>query len=235
MLKSIVSALLIASTTGCVSTMPTAFGESTDVLAPHQVSLTLTGGGGAMAGTCSGCSGSLEAAGGQARVRYGIDGKQEIGVSGFGVAAFSTEQGSSAIGSGGGELSYKIAPMRQVAFVAGFGFMDLAFQGTVGVGGDLGVLVAPYMTDTMSVYLGARGGLVGYPSGAGGWSESVTLPIGFAVSASDTIRVIAEGGLLLGWEQFNGDIGGQSISSNVVIGGYGTIGIQMIFGEPPPH
>ncbi len=230
MLKSFAFELLIVSTTGCVSTMPTAFGESTDVLAPHQVSLTVMGGGGAMAGTCSGCSGSVDAAGGQARVRYGIDGKQEIGVSGFGVAAFSTQQGSSVSGSGGAELSYKIAPARQLAFVAGFGFIDLAFEGVAGAGGDVGVLVAPYMTDTTSVYTGARAGLVGYPSGSGGWAESVTLPIGFTISASDAIRLVIEGGLLLGWEQFNGP---SSLSSNVVVGGYGTIGVQLTFGERP--
>jgi hypothetical protein len=212
--------------------MPTAFGESTDVLAPHQVSLTLTGGGGAMAGTCSTCNGAIGAGGGQARVRYGIDGKQEIGVSGFGAAAFST-QGGSALGSAGGEVSYKVAPVRRLAVVAGLGFIDLPGEGTsgtAGVGGDLGVLVAPYIDDHTSVYTGARLALVGYPQNNGGWSESITVPIGFMVG-SDQVRLIVEGGLLAGWEQFNGSPG---LSSNVVLGGYGTIGVQLTFGERSP-
>jgi hypothetical protein len=211
--------------------MPTAFGESTEPLSAHQVSVNVMGGGGAVGGTCSTCNGALGAAGGQLRLRYGIDGKQEIGVSGFGAAAFST-QGKSAIGSGGGELSYKLVPTKRLALVAGFGFIDLASQGVAGAGGDLGVLVAPYMDDKASVYTGVRGALVGYPSGDGAWSESITVPIGVSIAASDGVRIIAEGGLLLGWEQFNGNgFGGTSLSSNVVIGGYGTIGVQVTLGD----
>lgn len=212
--------------------MPTAFGESTEALAAHQVSLNVMAGGGAMAGTCSTCNGAVGGAGGQLRVRYGIDGKQEIGVSGFGVGAFST-QGGSPLGSGGGEISYKLVPTKRLAFIAGFGFIDLASEGVAGAGGDLGVLVAPYMDDKASVYTGARGGLVGYPSGSGGWSESLTLPIGVSVAASDSIRFIVEAGALFAWEQFNGSgFGSTSLSSNVVIGGYGTVGIQVTIGEP---
>ena len=226
--------LLLLASTGCVSTMPTAFGESTETLAAHQVSVNVMGGGGALAGTCSGCKGALGAAGGQLRLRYGIDGKQEIGVSGFGVGAFSTE-GGSPVGSGGGELSYKLGPMKQLALIAGFGFIDLASEGVTGAGGDLGVLVAPYMDEKASVYTGARGALVGYPSGSGGWSESITIPIGVSVAASESVRFVAEGGALFGWEQFNGTgLGSTSLSSNVAIGGYGTIGIQLTFGEPSP-
>jgi hypothetical protein len=217
---------------GCFSTMPTAFGESTDVLAPHQVSLTVMGGGGAMSGTCSSCSGAVGAAGGQARVRYGIDGKQEIGVSGFGVAAFTTGSGSSALGSGGGEVSYKVAPDRRLAMVAGFGFIDIASEGTAGVGGDLGVLIAPYIDDKSSIYTGARAALVGYPQGNGAWSESISFPIG-ATLGSDSVRPLVEGGLLVGWEQLNGSKGIGSPSSSAVLGGYGTIGIRITFDERP--
>ena len=233
MTKAALRVLLLASTTGCVSTLPTAFGESTEAIAAHRVSVNVMGGGGAMGGTCTGCKGALGAAGGQLRVRYGIDGKQEIGVSGFGVGAFSTE-GGSPLGSGGGELSYKLVPTKQVALVAGFGFIDLASEGVAGAGGDLGVLVAPYMDDKASVYTGVRGGLVGYPSGSGGWSESITVPLGVSVAASESIRFIVEAGVLFGWEQFNGSgFGGSSLSSNVAIGGYGTIGIQVTLGDRP--
>ena len=213
--------------------MPTAFGESSDALAAHHASVTVMGGGGAIGGTCSGCNGAIGAFGGQVRVRYGIDGKQEIGVSGFGAGAFATQSGSSGIGSGGGELSYKVAPMRQVAFIAGFGFIDLASEGVAGAGGDLAVLVAPYMNDTASIYTGVRGALVGYPSGSGGWAESITVPIGASITTSDSVRVVVEGGVVLGWEQFNGS-GGPSLSSSAVIGGYGTVGIQVTLGDEAP-
>jgi hypothetical protein len=229
MRPTIAHLLLVASTTGCISTMPTAFGESTDALAAHQVSVTVLGGGGAMAGTCSGCSGALVAGGGELRVRYGIDGKQEIGVSGFGTGTAST-QGGSGLGSGGGEISYKVAPMRRLALVAGFGFIDIATLDVTGVGGDIGVLVAPYMGDNASVYTGARGALVGYPSGKGGWSESITLPIGVSIGDADRVRFFVEGGLLMGWEQFNGS---PSTNSNIAIGGYGAVAIQFTIGERP--
>lgn len=209
--------------------MPTAFGESTEAISAHQVSVSALGGGGAMVGTCSTCNGALGAAGGELRVRYGIDGKQEIGVSGFGTATFST-QGGSALGSGGGEISYKLAPVPRFAFVAGFGFIDIATLGVAGAGGDLGVLVAPYLGDKASVYTGARAALVGYPSGKGGWSESITVPIGVSIAAAEQVRLFVEAGLLMGWEQFNGT---PSTSSDLVIGGYGTIGVQITLGERP--
>ena len=60
------------------------------------------------------------------------------------------------------------------------------------------------MDDKASVYTGVRGALVGYPSGNGGWSESITVPIGVSVATIDSIRFIVEAGVLFGWEQFNG-------------------------------
>jgi len=226
MLKSIHLGIPAFFSMACASTMPTAFGESTDVLSKNQASLSVMGGGGAVVGTCNGCSGSVSAVGGQARVRYGLGGNQEIGVSGYGAAIMSSESGTSAIASGGAELSYKIAPAPWFALVLGGGMIDL--DGTCGGGGDVGVLFATHVTDTMSVYSGARGAFVGYPSGSGAFSESVTVPVGLSVGVADNVKLIAEGGLVVGWEQFNGD---DSLSSDAIVGGYGTFAIQFMFGD----
>ena len=84
----------------------------------------------------------------------------------------------------------------------------------------------------MSVYTGARAALVGYPQNSGGWSESVTVPIGCSIAAGDMVRVLLEAGLLVGWEQFNGTTTG-SVGSDAIVGGYGTVGVQITFGERP--
>ena len=107
------------------------------------------------------------------------------------------------------------------------GIVDL--DETFGGGGDLGVLLSTHVTDTASLYSGGRVALVGYPSGDGAFAESVTVPLGISIGVARDVKLIVEGGLVLGWEQFNGNLGNDT-SSNAIVGGYGTFAIQLTFG-----
>src|SRR5512142_2544434 len=130
----LLGAALAVASTGCFATVPAPFAEGTEVLKPHASGLTLVAAGGGVAGSCKApqtCP-AQGGVGGEARVRIGLRGNQELGASGYG--AFVATQGNS--GSltqspsttfiGGGELSYKVAPVPWLAFVAGAGALDEA-------------------------------------------------------------------------------------------------------------
>jgi len=186
-----------------------------------------------MGGLCSGCNSSgLIGEGGEARLRFGIDGRQEIGVSGFGGG--SSGSNSSVDYFVGGKLSYKVAVVRWLAIIAGAGALDVS--STAVFGGDLAVVIAPY-TDSRGtqLYTGVRGSF-GIPvltqacslcGAAYGSGEGITAPLGVALHTSDNVRVFLEGGMLVGFNQLH-DPQGIGSGDATTLGGYATVAVQLI-------
>jgi hypothetical protein len=234
-MKILVAALVLA-TTGCLATVPAPIAEGTEVLKPHATGLTLAAAGAGFAGMCNAKQTCLSqfGVGGEARVRIGLRGNQEIGASGF--AAFVVQQGdtSSLAGQaetrfvGGGELSYKIAPVPWFAIVAGAGALDEG--GTPVIGGDLALLVAPYTSGQgTQVYTGARGSF-GIPifSGGTGTAESLVVPVGLSLKSGSDVRVFFEGGLAIGFDQYKSSIDPKTSQDATYLGGYGAIGVLLM-------
>ena len=102
--------VVCVTTGGCFASMPPPLAEGTDVLPPNAVGLTVAAGGGGISQICRNCTGGVDGGAGEGRLRVGIGGQGEIGVSGFGGFVESAAGEGSAMVFGGGELSYKIAP-----------------------------------------------------------------------------------------------------------------------------
>src|SRR5215468_8700615 len=97
--------VLVLGCTGCFATVPSPFAEGPEVLKPHATGVTLVAAGGGVGGICKApapCAGQ-GGVGGELRIRLGLRGNQELGVSGYG--AFVATSSSTFIG--GGEISYK--------------------------------------------------------------------------------------------------------------------------------
>lgn len=234
-MKSIVAAVSIAAT-GCFATVPAPIAEGTEVLPPHAAGLTLAGAGGGFGGICKATESCLSqlGVGGEGRIRLGLRGHQEIGASGFG--AFVTSQGntSSLAGQpsttfiGGGEVSYKIAPVPPFAIVAGAGALDEG--GSAVIGGSLALLVAPYTSEKgTELYTGARGSF-GIPvfKGGSGATESLVVPVGFSFKSGRDVRVFFEGGLAVGFNQYTDAADPKSNQDTTYVGGYGAIGVLVM-------
>lgn len=229
-------AALVLGCTGCFATVPAPFAEGTEVLKPHATGLTLVAAGGGVAGLCKApqtCP-AQGGVGGEARVRIGLRGNQELGASGYG--AFVATQGSS--GSltsspsstfiGGGELSYKIAPVPWLAFVAGAGAMDEA--DTFVIGGNVAAVVAPYLNEHgTELYTGARGSFaIPVLKNASGATESVLVPVGFSFLSGSDVRVFLEGGLAVGFNQYRDALDTKQNQDTTYVGGYGALGVLVI-------
>ena len=228
-------ALAIVST-GCFATVPSPIAEGTEVLPTHAVGLTLAAAGGGVGGFCKPTESCLAqlGAGGEARLRVGLPGHQELGVSGFG--AFVTSQGNSSALSqqptttfvDGGELSHKVAPVPAFAIVAGAGALD---EGdTPVVGGDLALIVAPYTSAKgAEIYTGARGSF-GIPifKGGSGATEGLVVPVGFSFKSGSDVRVFFEGGLAVGFNQYRDALDPKSNQDTSYVGGYGAIGVLVV-------
>lgn len=222
----LLSSLLLCA---CSSTLPTPFLEGTQVLPPNAIGLTLGGGGGIVG--CNQCN-AIYAAGGEARLRVGIGNHQEIGATGFGGAFGSGSSTSQASSSWayvfGGSISYKVAPVPWLAFVASGGALDQ--QETAVFTGDLAAIVAPY-TDSRGtqLYSGARGSFaIPVLSGAHGASEALTVPLGLSLRSGGDVHVFLEGGLVVGFNQFTDETTPTVNSDTTLIGGYASIGVLMI-------
>ncbi len=223
--------------TGCFATVPAPIAEGTEVLPPHAVGLTLAGAGGGLGGFCAAGTQSCSTqfgAGGEARLRVGLPGHQEIGVSG--IAAFVTSEGDASSLSGqpqtnfvgGGEVSYKIAPVPAFAIVLGGGALDEG--GTAVVGGNLSLLVAPYTSQRgTEVYTGVRGSF-GIPilNGATGATESLIVPVGFSFKSGSDVRLFLEGGLAVGFTQYRNAGATDTNQDATFVGGYGAVGVLLM-------
>lgn len=217
---------------GCYPTLPTHFAESTEVLAPGNVGITLAGG---PAGFYTKLRGNhlTEAAGGfEGRVRVGIGHSQEIGGSVFAGVGTPVSSGDVNVGAGA-KLSYKIAPLPWLAAVADAGIMDLDSASVVIPSGDLAIVAAPYTArDGSQVYTGLRGSL-GIPilEGARASDEGITIPVGFAFHASPRWRMFVEGGFVAGFGQFAGQSGSTGLNDTATLGGYGVVAVGYVFGR----
>jgi hypothetical protein len=159
---------------------------------------------------------------GEARLRAGVGGHQEIGASLYGAVAF--ENAKSMFGA---KLTYKLAPTSFLAFVAGAGALTL--DGKLrALGADLAVVVSPYTSrGGHRVYTGARGAFaVPILPGARGATEGLTLPLGVALRASENLRVFMEAGLLVGGAQYFSQW--YSDGSSVIVGPYGAVGVELM-------
>jgi hypothetical protein len=213
--------------------MPSQFAESTETLEPGKVGVTVAGGAGAIAACCKANNGSpVGFGGGEARLRVGVGGKQEVGVSAFG----GVGSNNPVDGALGGKLAYKIAPVPWLAVVANAGAYDFMGGGTGGIshtavfGGDLAAILAAKLdSQGNAIYSGARGSFV-IPvlDGAHGATETVTVPVGIMLATSERVRVFLEGGLLLGFSQFTDEKDPTSSGDTTTLGGFGTAAIQFI-------
>jgi len=218
---------------GCYPTLPPHLAEGTEVLRPGGVSLNFAGGGAGFAANVSpsaGTTSTTEVAGGlESRVRVGIGAKQEIGASLF-VGYGSSYGGAGAPFALGGKLSYKIAPLPWLAFVADAGALSEGSAFVAILGGDLAVIVAPYtFANGSQWYVAARGSFaVPVLSGARAVNESVELPIGLALHTSKRVRLFVEGGPVLGFAQEVTDAAPNFSQGVTSIGAYGVIGVTFI-------
>ena len=199
--------------------MPPLFAESTDVVAPGKVRVTVGGGAGAASYFKCGLCNAPIAEAAFLRVRVGIGEHQELGAVAFG--ALTQSASSNGIGAiGGGALSYKLAASHTVAFVADAGAIDQAFTG------DVGLIVAPY-TDSggRQLYTGVRG-LVAVPVGIDRAPSSVgvTAPVGFMLPISRTSRFYVEAGAFVGGSHTSYPVQQTVIGT---AGGYGSIAIEV--------
>ncbi len=234
MREGVISALLLANA-GCFATVPAPFAEGTEVLKPHATGVTLVAAGGGVGGFCGAGTQSCPAqggAGGEVRIRLGLRGNQELGVSGYGAFVATQGNASSLTQSpattfiGGGEVSYKVAPVPWLAFVGGAGALDEG--GTAVVGGNLAAIVAPYTSEHgTELYTGARGSFaIPVLSGAKGATESVIVPVGLSFKSGSDVRIFLESGLAVGFNQYRNDNGVETDSTYV--GGYGALGVMVM-------
>jgi hypothetical protein len=218
-----VIALGIAST-GCYSTMPPHLGEGTEVLGPGQVNLNVAGGAGYGERVAGGPNDAQFGAGFEVRSRVGLGAKQELGVSVMGGMGTALGGGDPPFALGG-KLSYKVAPLPWLAFVASGGAMDYAVSATAVIGGDLAVIVAPYTAPNGNqFYIGAKGSfVVPVLKNATGVDEAIIVPIGLSFRASERVRFFVEAGPIAGFYQQS-----NATSSITGIGGYSIVALTFL-------
>ena len=208
---------------GCFGapTLPPHLGEGTTLLEPGRVSLNVAAGGGAGAG--QDVAGKYDAQGGggfEVRLRSGIGAKSELGISIFGGIG-------SVIGNGdppfllGGKLSYKLAPLPWLAFVADAGAMDFRVSATAVFSGDLAVIAAPYTgLNGEQLYVAVKGAFsVPVLQGSSNVDEALILPVGFQLPTSKRVRLVLEAGPIFGFTQQTPNLPASSIA----FAGYGVV------------
>ena len=114
----------------CYATVQPHLAESTEVLAPHAASVTVAGGVGVLGDNCCRNVAAQYVGGLEARVRVGVGAHQEVGVSLLAGAGSPVGNGDPPF-AGGGTLSYKIAPVRWLAFIASAGAVDMSSASVV--------------------------------------------------------------------------------------------------------
>jgi hypothetical protein len=203
--------------TGCFATLPPQVAEGTTVMDAGGVSLGVSAGAGTFeyqgqANSQGQTAWNNQTAGGfETRLRTGIGGHQELGVSVFGGVG-------SGIGNGdppfvlGGKLSYKIAPAPWFAIVAGGGAMDHSVSSTAVFSGDLALIAAPYTSPTGFQFYVATKGAFAIPvlSGSTAVEESIVIPLGLQIPTSKRMKLYAELGPIWGFAQQSQAGGSQS-------------------------
>ncbi len=229
------AAFALGALCGCYPTLPPAFGEGTDVLAPGKVGLTVMGAGGYAATSPPAATPpqpTITTGGGglEARLRVGVGAKSEIGLAGY--AGIGSAASGDPPFSVGAMIGYKIAPVEWLALVANAGIIDFNAASVVAFGGDLAAIVAPYTArDGSQLYTGARGSFsipMLLNSGTHAVDEAVTVPVGYALQVGQRTKLFFEGGFVLGFTQLTNE------SSNTTrgftsYGGYGLVGFRQVF------
>lgn len=214
--------VIALAASGCYATLPPQLAEGTDVRPAGGVDFTLSGGAATFEGRdLSGTWNNELGAGGEARVRVGVGARQEVGASLFLGAGTSVGNGDPPFAAGG-KLSYKVAPVRWLAVVAGGGAMDYAVSATAVFSGDLAVIAAPYTSaGGTQLYVGAKGAF-GIPvlSNATTANETLVLPIGVQIPTSRRLRLYFEGGPIWGFAQRSQ---GGGTASTWSVGPYGIV------------
>ena len=228
--RFVAPAVVAFVTSACYPTLPPQFAEGTDVLAPRKVGLTFVGV--AAGGVTNLPQSTLRTTGGglETRVRVGIGGKQEIGAS-LDLGIGTGSGGGDPPFLVGGKVSYKFAPLSWLAFVADAGVLDANAASIALFGGDLAAIVALYTApDASQLYTGARGAFaIPVLQNAHAVSESVTVPIGYAMHTSDRVRLFIEAGVIAGFTQQVIDTA-PSVTNNIhSTGGYGLVGFGYLF------
>lgn len=213
---------IVALLVGCTplsATPPFHLTETTETVDRGGVVVTPAFGGGGM-----GLAGGV---GGGARVRVGVGAHQEVGAeaTGFYVgngthhAGDPAWQGSS--GAVGVKLSYKIAPIDNLAIVVGAG----PGYGATGwaMGGDVG-LIAARARGIARPYIGAVGTFA-IPVGRaidrdGGMTGGFSIPVGLGLVLSPRLRLYFEAGFLAAWAN------NRPVQDN--FGGYGAVGVGIV-------
>jgi hypothetical protein len=90
-------------------------------------------------------------------------------------------------------------------------------------GGDLAVIAAPYTAANGSqLYTGLKGGFsVPVLQNVQATSESITFPIGFSLHTSERVRLIFEGGFVIGLTQLHSGAMPGATQDAASPGGYG--------------
>jgi hypothetical protein len=230
MLSTSLTALVViagASSTACFSTLPPHLGEGTKVLAPGSVSLNVAGGGGSFeVKDQTGAFANSTAAGFEVRARVGVGAKSEIGVSMFGGLGTSVGGGDPPFALGG-KLSYKLAPLPWLAFVADGGGMSYAVSAVAVFSGDLAVIAAPYTgPNGEQLYVALKGAFsVPVLQNATNVNEAIIVPVGFELPTSKRVRFIVEAGPVFGFAQQT-DLGVTSSTNS--FGGYGMLAFTFL-------
>ena len=166
-------------------------------------------------------------------MRVGVGAKQEIGIAGA-LALGNGNAGSEPAGTAAAILSYKVAPVSWLAIIADAGVQDIGISASVvGFGGDIAVIVAPYIArDGSQLYTGARGGfsipILGGQN-AHAIDESLTVPVGYAIQLSKRTRFLLEAGFVLGFTQLTHELTPPVTDSYASYGGYGLLGFHYVF------
>jgi hypothetical protein len=189
--------------------------ETTEVLKRNAISVTVAAGGGGAVFDGDGAGGGL-------RVGLGVADKHEVRLEGTGLYhETGDKQTTEKPWQGkhwtfGWKLSWKYAPARWFALIAGGGGSSAAL-GTA-LGADLALLVS-YPRGRWRPYLGVRGGVsVPVDNDVGGITEHLVVPAGLAIVLSPTVRLYVEGGYLHAWSK-SGDFDQHA-------GGYGGMGLE---------
>jgi hypothetical protein len=178
----------------------------------------MAGGGGGTGQNMNGCCG-----GAAARVRYGIDDDQDIGVDGDVIFSDNTV-------IGGAKLSYKHRVRDHVSLLGGPGVM---FGGDTGknatIGGDVGAIVSVDLGDTAIGYSALRLAIaVPLRSDAyatGGLSQALVLPVGVAIPVASHLKLIGElGGIGSLSEARMGN--SKAVDTYTALGFYGVLAIS---------
>ena len=200
-------------------TLSPALGEGTHVLRKDEVGVTVATGGGGGPHAIAGNDATSLGGGLEGRVRIGLRGDQEIGLSlGAGIATKTTGEPPVIMGA---TLSYKLAVRPWLAFVGELGIMDKPISSTLIFAGSLAAILAIYDDRDKQVYTGLKGSLaIPRLRDARGDAEVVSTAIGYAKLVNERVRLLAESGIFLGFGRV--DSGGTITSAN----GFGAYGLS---------